>query len=261
MLRTDWNGAGPQAVELVQIVETRDRLPNDRTERPAIPAELRLYRQATPSMPTDGIVQEGAMRIVAGIGAAEARLRAINNWVVNTSSHDAAVGGRGVGNIATMLKTGYLVGKCAHINGLIVDLARATGFPAREVYGIRVADSRLARSLRHSGGISKVQHCPAAVHLDGRGWFVVDPADVRKVMLEEGLIFSDLCVAALRERQFRSLEMNWIGDNSGRDFQQSDAPRSMDFLLYPYASTAGFKPDCLDPATVRYGITAGELPA
>ncbi len=261
MLRADWDGAGPRTVELVQIVETRDRTPGDRETRPADPAELWLYRQPTPSMPTDGIVRDTAMRIVAGIDAPEARLRAIYDWVVDNSFRDAATRGCGLGNIATMLETGYLGGKCADINGLMVGLARAAGFPAREVYGIRVADSALAKSLGRSGDISKAQHCRAEVHLDGRGWFAVDPADVCKVMLEEGLGLGDPRVAALRERLFGSWEMNWIGYNSARDFQPAGAPRPLGFLMYPYAVTTGFEPDCLDPATFRYGITARELPA
>lgn len=261
MLRADWDGAGPRTVELVQIVEMRDRLPGDRAARPADPAELQLYRQPTPSMPTDGIVRETAMRIVAAIDAPEARLRAIYDWVVDNSFRDAATRGCGLGNIATMLETGYLGGKCADINGLMVGLARAAGFPAREVYGIRVADSALAKSLGRSGDITKAQHCRAEVYLGGRGWFAVDPADVRKVMLEEELGVGHPRVATLRERLFGSWEMNWIGYNSARDFQPAEAPRPLGFLMYPYAVTAGFEPDCLDPATFRYGITARELPA
>jgi len=261
ILRADWDGADPWMVELVQIVETCDRQPGDQEARATDPAELRLYRQPTPSMPTDGIVRETAMRIVAGIDAPEARLRAIYDWVVDNSFRVAATRGCGLGNIATMLETGYLGGKCADINGLMVGLARAAGFPAPEVYGIRVADSALAKSLGRSGDVSKARHCRAEVHLDSRGWFAVDPADVRKVMLEEGLGLGDPHVAALRERLFGSWEMNWIGYNSARDFQPAEAPHPLGFLMFPYAVTAGFEPDCLDPATFRYSITARELPA
>lgn len=85
MLRADWDGAGPHTVEPVQIVETRDRLPGDREAQAADPAELRLYHQPTPSMPTDGIVRETALRIVAGIDAPKERLQAIYDWVVDNS--------------------------------------------------------------------------------------------------------------------------------------------------------------------------------
>ena len=39
-----------------------------------------------------------------------------------------------------MLETGNLSGKCADLNALYVGLCRAVGVPARDVYGVRVAD-------------------------------------------------------------------------------------------------------------------------
>jgi transglutaminase-like putative cysteine protease len=59
--------------------------------------------------------------------------------------------------------------------------------PARDVYGIRIAKSELGyKSLGASSeNITKAQHCRAEVYLSEYGWVAVDPADVRKVMLEE----------------------------------------------------------------------------
>ncbi len=86
-----------------------------------------------------------------------------------------------------MLETGDLSGKCADLNALYVGLARAAGLSARDVYGIRVATSDLGyKSLGPSTeNITKAQHCRAEVYLSGYGWVPVDPADVRKVVLEE----------------------------------------------------------------------------
>ena len=42
-----------------------------------------------------------------------------------------------------MLESKDLGGKCADLNALYVGLARASGLPARDVYGIRVAKSEL----------------------------------------------------------------------------------------------------------------------
>src|SRR5208283_255737 len=80
-----------------------------------------------------------------------------------------------------------LGGKCADLNALFVGLARAAGVPARDVYGIRTAKSQLGyKSLGASSEIvTKAQHCRAEVYLGELGWTPVDPADVRKVMLEE----------------------------------------------------------------------------
>ena len=85
-----------------------------------------------------------------------------------------------------MLATRNLGGKCADLNGLYVGLARAAGLPARDVYGLRVAPSRfgyVSLGVR-SHIVTKAQHCRAEVYLNDLGWVPVDPADVRKVMLE-----------------------------------------------------------------------------
>lgn len=105
----------------------------------------------------------------------------------------------GTGDIRAMLETGNLSGKCADLSSLFVGLARSVGLPARDVFGIRVADSRFGyKSLGKSGDISKAQHCRAEVWLSGFGWVPVDPADVRKVVLEEkpGLSLGDPLVLA-----------------------------------------------------------------
>ena len=85
-----------------------------------------------------------------------------------------------------MLETGNLGGKCADLNALYVGLARAAGLPARDVYGIRVAKSERGykslgrRRQRDQGAALPRGSLPA-----GNGWVPVDPADVRKVVLEE----------------------------------------------------------------------------
>ena len=86
-----------------------------------------------------------------------------------------------------MLESKDLGGKCADLNALYVGLARAAGLPARDVYGIRVAKSELGyKSLgTASENVTKAQHCRAEVYLAAYGWVPVDPADVRKVVLEE----------------------------------------------------------------------------
>jgi transglutaminase-like putative cysteine protease len=71
-----------------------------------------------------------------------------------------------------MLESGNLGGMCADLNALYVGLARASGLPARDVYGIRAAKSELGyKSLGASSeNISKAQHCRAEVFLDPWGW-------------------------------------------------------------------------------------------
>src|SRR5690606_9962279 len=99
----------------------------------------------------------------------------------------ARVRGCGIGDIVSMLKTGNLGGKCADLNALFVGLARASGLPARDVYGLRVAPSKFGYRSLGAGteNVTRAQHCRAEVYISGLGWVPVDPADVRKVMLEE----------------------------------------------------------------------------
>ncbi len=257
VLRLTWkSGAGAQQVRVVQTVETRDR---GGQPDPASPSEQRLFLQPTANMPTDGIVRRTADKIVAGKEAPRERARAIYDWVVDNTFRDSATRGCGLGNIAGMLRTGYLGGKCADISSLMVGLCRAAGIPAREVYGIRVANSQLFRCLGHAGDVTKAQHCRAEIYLDPQGWMPVDPADVRKVVLEQQLALDAAPVRALRERLFGNWEMNWIGYNNARDFTPEGAPHPLDFLMYPYAATADGEPDWLEPGSFRYRITSRQV--
>jgi transglutaminase-like putative cysteine protease len=159
-----------------------------------------------------------------------------------------------------MLESGEMGGKCADINSLYVGLAPAVGLPARDFFGIRVADSAVLKSLGKSGEITKAQHCRAEVFIEGKGWLPVDPADVRKVVLEEELALDSEKVRALRERLFGNWEMNWVGFNYARDFTlpgQKDGP--IGFLMYPYAESPDGPVESLDPGSFAYSIFAQEI--
>jgi transglutaminase-like putative cysteine protease len=261
VLRTTWDHAAEvREIEAVQMVVTRDR---DATSlAPLTQAERRFWTTPSESVPTDGIVRDTARQIVAGRTTQREQLRALYDWVVDTTWRDPATPGCGTGDFATMLKTGHFGGKCADINGLMVGLARAAGFPARDVYGIRVAGSRQFQSIGKSGDITKAQHCRAEVFLDDEGWFPVDPADVRKVVLEGKLAIDSPEVKALRARLFGFWEMNWVGYNSATDIELPGAGNrtpNFAFLMYPCAFTANGQPDCLDPARFHYEIVSREV--
>ena len=256
-LRLTWKaGDGARTVRVIQTVETRDR---DRQPEPASPAEQALFLQPTASMPTDGIVHETASKIIAGKATPRERARAIYDWIVDNTFRDPATRGCGLGNIASMLTSGYLGGKCADISSLMVGLCRAAGIPAREVYGIRVAASAQFACLGAVGDITKAQHCRAEVYLEPQGWTPVDPADLRKVVLETKLPLDAAPVRALRERLFGNWEMNWVGYNDARDFTPAGAPHALPFLMYPYAATADGEPDWLDPKSFQYRIAARQV--
>jgi len=261
ILRSTWETGGePQQLTVVQTVATRDR--GDLPFVALTEAERRFWTAPAPSAPTDGIVRATAEHAMAGHTTPRERLRALYDWVVDTTWRNPATPGCGLGDVKAMLETGNFGGKCADINGLMVGLARAAGFPARDVYGIRVADSRLFPSIGKSGDISKAQHCRAEVFLEDTGWFPVDPADVRKVVLEQKLAVDSPAVRGLRERLFGQWEMNWIGYNSATDIELPGAGERVPnfaFLMYPCTFTGTGQPDTLDPARYHYEITSREI--
>ncbi|MBI3149912.1 MAG: transglutaminase domain-containing protein [Betaproteobacteria bacterium] len=262
--------AGTQApvIELVSQVATRDRAIDFAAG--AKPASLdaierALYTRATRLIPTDGIVRETALGIVKGASTDLDKARRIYDWICDNTFRDPKVLGCGIGDIRSMLVTRNLSGKCADLNALYVGLARAVGLPARDVYGIRVADSRFGyKSLGKSGDVSKAQHCRAEVWLADFGWVPVDPADVRKVVLEEkpGLTMNDPLVVEARKKLFGGWEMNWLAFNFAHDINLPGARGSeLPFLMYPQAESAGGRRDSLDPANFSYRITAKEITA
>jgi transglutaminase-like putative cysteine protease len=227
---------------------------------------LHTYLRPTSLLPTDGIVKETAENITRDCSGDLQKARAIYDWVVDNTSRDPKTPGCGMGDVASMLKSGYLGGKCADINALFVALARSVRIPARDAYGIRVADSRLGfKCLGRTGDVSKAQHCRAEFYAREVGWVPVDPADVRKVMLEEepgGLPMSDPKVQAARTALFGSWEMNWVAYNHGHDIALPGSGKgAIPFLMYPNGETAEGRLDSLSPGTFRYEIRAREVTA
>ena len=257
------------SVTLVSRVATTGRSADflaPRSSTRSSSAQLAPYLAPTRFIPTGGIVRERAVQITRGAATDLAKARAIYEWIVDNTHRDPAVRGCGRGDIRFMLKSGDLGGKCADLNALYVSLARAAGLPARDVYGIRVAPSELGyESLGASSNlVTKAQHCRAEVYLEAHGWIAVDPADVRKVMLEEppgNRPASDPMVRHARARLFGSWEMNWMAYNFAHDvaLPGSGGP-PLAFFMYPQAETARGRLDCLDPEHFRYEITARELP-
>lgn len=269
ILHVAWSDTESEpTVEVTSRVATRDRSA-DLTKPGNAPsltdAERALYLAPTDLIPTNGIVRETAARITANTTSDIGKARAIYEWVVENTFRDASVRGCGVGDIAAMLRTGNLGGKCADLNALFVGLARASGLPARDIYGIRVAPSTFGYRSLGAGSeiVTKAQHCRAEVYLSGFGWVPVDPADVRKVALEEppgDLPIYNPKVAAAREALFGSWEGNWLAYNVAHDIALpgSSGPK-LPFLMYPQAEIAAARLDCLDPDTFRYTIRASEV--
>jgi len=268
MLVAEWPAGAAPMLTLTSRVATMGHAANLTEPTIAPPLSLDVFSRflrPTRLIPTDGIVKETAAMITRGAGTDLEKARAIYEWIVDNTFRDPKTVGCGTGDIRFMLESKSLSGKCADLNSLFVGLARASGVPARDVWGLRVAKSESGlRSLGLSSDIaSKAQHCRAEVYLVGYGWVPVDPADVRKAALDEppgNLPLSDERIRAARARLFGSWEMNWIAYNVAHDvaLPGSKHGRPLPYLMYPQCETANGRLDSLDPESFSYEITVRE---
>jgi transglutaminase-like putative cysteine protease len=253
-------------VEVVSRFSTRDRivdlskpLASPTKESPAV---LKTYVAPTKLMPTDGIVLETSREITKGARTDLDKARVIYEWIVENTFRDPKVRGCGIGDIKGMLETRNLGGKCADLNALFVGLARAAGVPARDLYGVRAAESKEFKSLGKGGDITRAQHCRAEFYVASHGWVPVDPADVRKVVLEEkpGLTLDDPIAKRARTKLFGQWEMNYLSYNFAHDLKLPNSTGDpVAFLMYPQAETAEGRKDPLDPPAFKYEIASKEL--
>ena len=252
-------------VEVTTRVATRDRAVNlsaPDSSSPEDKAILKKYLGGTKFVPTDGIVRKQALEVTKGATTDVDKARAVYEWIVENTFRDPKVRGCGLGDIRALLETGYLGGKCADLNALFVGMVRSVGIPARDIYGVRVTESADYKSLGRSGDVSKGQHCRAEFYSTAYGWVPVDPADVRKLVLEEngGTPLGDPRIVKARARLFGAWEMNWLAYNYAADLKLPNSPGdSVAFFMYPQAETANERRDSLDPDSVRYKLTSREI--
>jgi transglutaminase-like putative cysteine protease len=215
------------------------KLPKNNTR---IPSEVALYLKPTQHIPTDGIVKEYADKITKGLSTDYSKVRAIYDWVVDNTFRDPKVLGCGTGDVKAMLESGYFGGKCTDISSLFVALCRASGIPAREIFGIRVKASSLSKGISGvAGDATKAQHCRAEFWLGQ--WVPADPADVRKFILEEKIdSIKDERVKFIREFMFGGWDLHWVAFNYARDFEPEpplSSRETINELMYPIAEVSG----------------------
>ena len=272
MLHARWrDGEATPVIEVTSRFMTRDHnvdLAKPGTSKETLSgADRAFYLAATDMIPTDGIVRETARDITKGMKGDVQKARAVYEWVVENTFRNAKTRGCGWGDIKSMLESKNLGGKCGDLNAMFVGLARASGVPARDIYGLRVARSKHGYASLGVGStnLTRAQHCRAEFFAQGYGWVPVDPADVRKVVLEEppgNLAIKDAKVEAARKRLFGNWEMNWLAYNMGHDVKLpgSSAPK-LPYLMYVNAETGGEVRDQLDPDSLKYTITARPVAA
>jgi transglutaminase-like putative cysteine protease len=270
MVCARWDASSPPVATLTvtDLVSTRNRHVD--FAAPGSPVALTaqeraFYTAPTKLLPTDGIVKTTATKITNGASTDLLKAKLLYEWIVANTYRNPKTRGCGLGNVKFMLDSGDLGGKCADINALYVALARSVELPARDIYGIRVAPSQFGyKSLgANNATITKAQHCRAEVYLTAYGWVPVDPADVRKVILEEPpghLAAGDPKVVDARQTLFGAWEGNWMAYNQGHDVSLPGwTGDDLGFLMYPQAQVGGQLEDSLSPGDFTYTIAAREV--
>lgn len=211
------------------------------------PADYSLELAGTAFGPVTGQVKVLADEITAGKGTVRAKAKAIYDWICENMFRDPETKGCGSGNVCSLLLTRG--GKCADIHSVYVALARAAGIPAREVFGIR-------QGKKGETDVTTWQHCWAEFYLPGYGWVVVDPGDVRKMMLKENLKLEDPKTAEYRKYYWGGTDPYRVKLGVGRDLTLTPAQHGgpVNYLMYPYAQIGEETLDWLDPKKFKYTI-------
>ena len=259
-------------VALTSNFSTRDRsvdLSKPRSFEPTDALTLERYLEATQLMPINGLVRTTAKQATRSARTDVEKVRALYEWIVQNTHRDPKTRGCGLGDVRAMFESNNFGGKCGDLNAAFVALCRSVGIPARDVYGIRVDSSKWGyRSLgtasaATSATITGAQHCRAEVYLKTHGWVPMDPADVRKVMLEEppgNLPLGNEKVELVHAKLFGAWEMNWMPMNYAHDVKLPNGKGApIPFMMYPNAETAAGRKDSLDPASFKYVITSRKL--
>ena len=211
------------------------------------PADYAEYLAPTSLGPTDGAVKDLADSIIKGKTTTLTKAKAIYDWTVENMYRDPETRGCGKGDVcALLLKPG---GKCTDISSVFVALCRASGVPAREIFGLR-----LGKSAEQE--ITTWQHCWAEVFIPGSGWIPADPADVRKAILVDKLALDSDKVRELRDYFWGGIDAYRFKLAVGRDLTLNppQAAGPLNTFGYPYAEAAGRPLDFYDPKTFAYSI-------
>jgi transglutaminase-like putative cysteine protease len=228
----EWSPGIVPTLELTTTQETADRQfdVSRRTQPPERDDILRRNLLATAQLPNNGVAYTLALGIVGRIIDPVAQARALFEWVVDNSRYDPDLPACGNGDVHAQIASKRYGGRSADINGLFVSLCRAIGIPARRVFGLRVAPSRLAACLGIERDATYATHCRAECYVPGYGWIPVDPSDVCRAMRLENL--SPENSRALRKILFGVWEMNWLAYNHAESPALPDLP-PLPFFVTP----------------------------
>ncbi len=253
ILYAEWKGPEKERTLTYRFKVRRKEVVKKNFPKKEVPlneTEFSRYLPATALGPTGGKVKETAERITKGKKSVLAKSRAIYDWIVDNMYRDPQIKGCGMGEVENLLVS--LGGKCGDIHSVYVALARSVGVPSREVFGIRIPTGE-------KGDMTKAQHCWAEFYLPGEGWVPVDPADVRKIMLEKKLNLGE--EKAYREYYFGAVDESRIAYGMGRDLTLNPPQKygKLNYFMYPYAEADGKSLDDLFGFNLGYAISFKEL--
>ncbi|MGB0083871.1 MAG: transglutaminase-like domain-containing protein [Rhodomicrobiaceae bacterium] len=264
----EWPEGEPiRTAEISSQASTRNRVTHftkPGKPKPLSDDERRRYTQPTSLMPHDAQLRETAAEITGNAKTDLGKAKAIYEWIVDTKrcglgGHASQLGSWASGPPANP--------DCTFLNTLYVGLARVSGLPAREIFGVRVAPSQFGyQSLgARPEDVTSKTHGWAEVWLEDYGWVPVDPGDVRRIVNDEppgNLQVTDAKVVAARVTLFGACEANWVPYNMATDLvlPHSDGV-SVPYLFRPLAWTAAGLSRDRDQPGFTYKVTAKELPA
>lgn len=165
-------------------------------EESGIPVEIKAYLTNSSSSPADDKIKAIATNITRGKKTVLEKAMAIYDWTIENTFRDNSIKGCGTGDIEKILSAKG--GKCVDIGGLYVAVAAAAGVPAREVWGFGL-------SKKAEDDITNSHNCWVEFYLPGHGWVPLDPAYVRKMMLNEKLEMKDA-------KKYRDYYFGAVGD-------------------------------------------------
>ncbi|WP_022664950.1 transglutaminase-like domain-containing protein [Desulfospira joergensenii] len=251
-LRATWSTPPepPQCVMQFHISQKDRRNPGIEQSDDGYPEIIAPYLRATRFVPADDPeIKKIALNAIQGKKGTLEKAKAIYDWVVENTFRDPDVQACGLGFPARTLQQHNGGGKCADLSAVFVTLARAAGVPARDVYGLRLASPE-------DGDVTSGFHCWAEFYLPGTGWVMVDPADVRKMMLVHTLELKDKDTDAWRS-------FFWGGDNlfrlvlekNSRGVRLNGAKKPLPYFMYPAAQVDGRMLDYFDSTAFQYKVS------
>ncbi|MFH1035150.1 MAG: transglutaminase family protein [Pseudomonadota bacterium] len=215
-----------------------------------IPADIAAkYLVEDPWTPVS-FFKDTAAKLIKGKKTVLAKAQAVYDWTVENTYRDNAVKACGLGQASRTITECKGGGKCADISSVFVALARAAGVPARDVFGLRTASPK-------DGEITGDFHCWAEIYLPGHGWVMVDPADVRKMMLVHKLELKDSDTKKWREFFWNGDDLFRIvlnKESRGVRLTPAQQGEPIGYFMYPFAQVDGQTLDYFDAKAFSFKV-------